>query len=248
MVDWRACLAAAPPRPLAGTLRRLVESQEQVATSQLVGSLDRQAVLEDLLEQTKPPLRPATEALHYLLSTPFRYPPLRWGSRFGARSEPSLLYGSLETVTVLWEAAYYRFVFWHGMATPPPRRLATQHTLFGAAYRCERGLRLQDAPFDEHLAALVAPADYRASQALGTELRLAGIEAFEYVSARDPEGGINVGLFTPLALAGPRPVFQEAWLAEVDGERVRFRALHGKEVHDFPIGRFLVDGRLPQAA
>lgn len=184
MLGWRACLAAAPPRPLAGTLRRLVESQEQVATSQLVASLDRQAVLEDLLEQTKPPLRPGAETLHYLLSTPFRYPPLRWGSRFGARSEPSLFYGSLETVTVLWEAAYYR----------------------------------------------------------------AGIEVFEYVSARDPDAGINVGLFTPLVFARPAPVFQEAWLAEVDGERARFRAVHGKEVHDFPVGCFLVDSRLPQAA
>lgn len=46
---------------------RLVESQEQVATNQLVSSLERQAVLEDMLEATKPRLRKGTETLHYLL-------------------------------------------------------------------------------------------------------------------------------------------------------------------------------------
>src|SRR5512142_429329 len=119
MVDWEAKLAAARPGRLAGTLLRLVESQEQVATHQLVRSLERQAVLEDMLEATKPPWRKGSERLHYLLATPFRYPPLQHGSRFGTRSEPSLFYGSQETRTVLAEAAYYRFVFWHGMRPPP---------------------------------------------------------------------------------------------------------------------------------
>lgn len=248
MVDWDACLAQARPDLLEGTLLRLVESQEEVATSQLVSTLERQDVLEALLERTKPPLRPGTEGLHYLLSTPFRYPPLQWGSRFGPRDEPSLFYGALTSVTLLWEAAYYRFVFWYGMATPPPRKLDTQHTLFAAAYRSERGLRLQDLPFSEHLAELTAPADYRASQALGSRMREHGIQAFEFVSARDPAQGLNVALFTPQAFAQTRPVFQEAWLAEVDGGHARFRAVHGKTVHDFPIEAFLVEGKLPQPA
>ena len=41
MTDWDACLAGTPPARLAGRLLRLVESQEQVATNQLVGSLER---------------------------------------------------------------------------------------------------------------------------------------------------------------------------------------------------------------
>jgi len=55
LTDWAARVAQAGPAPLAGELRRLVESQEEVATSRLVSSLARQAVLEDLLETTKPP-------------------------------------------------------------------------------------------------------------------------------------------------------------------------------------------------
>jgi len=248
MIDWTACLADTPPVKLSGTLLRLVESQEQVATSQLVGSLDRQALLEEMLEATKPHQRKGTESLHYLLATPFRYPPLKHGSRFGTRSEPSLFYGSLTTQTVLAEAAYYRFVFWQGMATPPAGKLDTQHTLFGAAYRTGQGLRLQAPPFDLHRAALASPSDYRASQALGTVMRTVGIEAFEFVSARDPQAGINVALFTPKAFARKLPVSQEAWLCELSGERVRFRAARGRDIHDFPLGVFQVAGRLPWPA
>ena len=248
MVNWDASLADTRPLRLAGTLLRLVESQEQVATNQLVSSLERQAVLEDMLEATKPRLRKGSETLHYLLATPFRYPPLKHGSRFGKRSEPSLFYGSQEARTVLAEAAYYRFVFWYGMAKPPAGKLDTQHTLFGAAYLTDQGLRLQGPPFVEYRDALSSPSDYRASQALGSKMRAAGIEAFEFLSARDPGGGINAALFAPKAFAGKEPVSQEAWLCELAAERVRFRAAHGRDIHDFPLGVFQVGGKLPQPA
>lgn len=248
MIDWAGCLANAAPVKLSGVLLRLVESQEQVATNQLVSSLDRQAVLEDMLETTKPNLRKGSERLHYLLATPFRYPPLKHGSRFGSRSEPSLFYGSLETRTVLAEAAYYRFVFWYGMARPPSGKLDTQHTLFAAAFRTDQGLQLQEPPFAAHREALSSPSDYSASQALGTQMRLAGIEAFEFISARDPERGINAALFTPQAFAKKAPVSQEAWLCELTGERVRFRAAWGRDTHDFALDLFQVAGRLPWPA
>lgn len=246
MTDWAALVADAGPAPLSGELRRLVESQEEVATSRLVSNLARQAVLEDLLEATKPPRRDS--GLHYLLATPFRYPPLKHGSRFGGRHESSLFYGSRETRTVLAEAAYYRFVFWHGMAAPPAAKLDTQHTLFGAAWRTAHALRLQAPPFDAHRAQLTDPADYAATQALGTVMRAAGVEAFEFVSARDAAGGLNVALFTPRALAKKQPAWQEAWLCELTGEHVRFRAARGREMHDFPLAVFQVNGALPWPA
>jgi hypothetical protein len=245
MVEWASILASTQPIRLAGKLKRLVESQEQVATNQLVRSLAHQAVLEEMLEGTKPPLRHGTEDLHYLLATPFRYPPLQYGSRFGKKSEPSLFYGSLETRTVLAEAAYYRFIFWHGMVKPPPGKLNTQHTLFGVAYQTGRGVRLQAAPFADHNRELTHPADYGPAQALGATMREAGIEAFEYLSARDPQHGINVALFSPLALAGHRPEFQDAWLCESTAEHVRFHAAHGSDGYEFPLEMFQVNGELP---
>ena len=248
LIDWAGCLEAAELAVLSGTVLRLVESQEQVATNQLVGSLARQAALEEMLERTKPPLRKGTERFHYLLATPFRYPPLKHGSSFGRRTEPSLFYGSQQTRTVLAEAAYYRCVFWHGMAVPPPRKLDTQHTLFGAVYRTEQGLRLQAWPFEAYRQVLEHPSDYGPTQELGSRMRELGVEAFEFVSARDPEGGINVALFVPVAIAVAEPSFQQAWLCELTGARVRFHAVRIDQVFEFAIESFQVDGKLPWPA
>lgn len=248
MVDWDACLAQAETQPVSGTLLRMVESQEQVATNQLVSSLERQALLEEMLEATKPPTPVGAAHLHYLLSTPFRYPPLKWGSRFGKRTEPSLFYGSLATKTLLSEAAYYRFVFWYGMVVPPQRKLDTQHTVLEAEYSAAEGMRLQATPFLEHRAILTNASDYQASQALGSKMRNACIQAFEYISARDPDGGTNVALFTPAAFAKSEPLSQESWLCELTAEHVRFHAVHSKDIYEFHLAAFLVDGALPRPA
>jgi hypothetical protein len=162
---WSQCQLGLHLGPLSGELLRLVESQEQVATSTLVDDLGEQALLEQLLDATKPVPRPGTGGLNYLLASPFRYPPLRYGSRFGGRFEPSLFYGSRALGTVLAEAAYYRLVFWTAMSEPPPSgRLLTQHSLLRARYRGLRGLRLQDPPCAAHEAVLTHPSDYGPTQ------------------------------------------------------------------------------------
>ena len=65
---------------------RVVEAQHVVATRKLVDSDEEQSILEDLLDSAKPP-KPYDEeckSYHYLLWTPFRYPPLQYGSRLGS--------------------------------------------------------------------------------------------------------------------------------------------------------------------
>ena len=245
---WRETEGERHIMPIAGTLLRMVESQEQIATNRLVDALDKQQMLEDLLEDTKPDYRPGTRHLHYLLATPFRYPPLRHGSRFGRRSEPALFYGALSLPTLLAESAYYRFVFWHGMAVPPARRLNTQHAVFEASYATPTGVRLQQAPFDRWESELSDRADYAVTQALGSAMRAAGVAAFEYRSARDPEHGTNVALYAPEALSQTRPGFSEQWLAETTGERVLYRSQSAALTYGFPLGLFVQDGRLPQPA
>lgn len=81
---WAACAGAGRLDRVEGIACRVVESQEQIATAGLVGSLEKQHVLEDLIESTKPPLPANAAHLHYLLATPFRYPPLVRGSCFGS--------------------------------------------------------------------------------------------------------------------------------------------------------------------
>jgi hypothetical protein len=234
--------------PLAGEVYRLVESQEQVATNALVRTLAEQALLEDLIDASKPPLPESARGLHYLLATPFRYPPLPWGSRFGHRFEPSLFYASRSTSTCLAESAYYRCVFWSGIATPPPAPLDTRHTLFSVPLRAARGLQLQHEPFDEFAAELTHRRDYVATQALGTALREAGVDAIEYTSARDPEGGTNVALFTPAALGADKPTILDEWLCSTSAEAVTYYSRTGGGVRAFPQHTFLVDGVLPLPA
>lgn len=247
---WAACAGEQQVQPLRGTLIRLVESQEQVATQQLVDNLEEQSLLEELLETSKPPLPPHSESLHYLLRTPFRYPPLRWGSRFGSRDQPSLFYGARKLATAMAETAYYRLLFWEGMEVPPPSgRIRSAHTSFEARYSVKRGLRLQSAAFASARAALLDPADYRATQTLGQRMREAGVGAFEYLSARCPEQGLNVGLFTPAAFAEAQPRKQTLWLCETLGDRVSFKcALGPDQPRTFLREQFLHDGRLPRPA
>ncbi len=97
---------------------RVVESQRRVATMHLVDTLDEQLLLEELIDAAKPDyslLLSSKKNYHYLIRTPFRYPPLNHGSRFGHRFDPSLFYGSLAIETALAECAYYRFLFFDGM-------------------------------------------------------------------------------------------------------------------------------------
>lgn len=249
MVDiWAACATAAEPRRFGGEVLRLVESQEQVATNRLVATLAEQELLEAMLEASKPSLPARASRLDYLLATPFRYPPLRYGSRFGGRHEPSLFYGARSLTTVLAESAYYRFVFWQGMSDPPPAPLRTQHTLFGARIRARRGYALHLPPFDAYRAELTSRSDYAATQALGRALRDAGADAIEYVSARDAAAGLNVALFSPAAFAQPRPTFKEEWLCDTSAGEVSFYARRDAGLRTFPLSQFTVDSQLPMPA
>lgn len=245
---WELCAAKDAMVTIAGELVRIVESQEHIATNSLVDSLEEQALLEALLDASKPPGHPASQGLSYLLTTPFRYPPLPHGSRFGARHEPSLFYGSLTRASALAEKAYYRLVFWSGMMVPPATgRLVTLQTAFGVRYVTRRGLRLQLPPFDRYTSVLKHPADYGATQQLGAKMRAAGIDAFEYASARDSAGGINVALYSPRVFASKAPEWQQSWLCDTRGDRVAFYNNEAGSI-GFERAQFLVDGALPMPA
>ncbi len=236
-------------RPIAGTLYRLVESQEQVATLGYVDTLEEQALLEAMLEETKPPYPDGADRLHYLLKTPFRYPPLKWGSRFGRRHEPSLFYAGCAVEPTLAEAAYYRFVFWYSMAGEPAAdRIRTEHTLFSARYNSQVGIRLHEPPFDRFEATLRHPASYAECQSLGTEMREAGIEAFEYRSARDPDARLCVALFSPSAFSSKRPLRSNQWLCELGASEVSFKKLGTHTVTTFDVSTFHHENRLPMPA
>ena len=249
--DWDVlldCVLAAGALPcVSGNLWRVVESQSQVATLALVDSLEEQSVLEELIEQSKPEQAADVSRLHYLLATPFRYPPLKWGSRFGNRFAPSLFYGSRKVSTALAEAAYYRFVFWQGMADPPPAgSMITRHDVFSARFRACPGLKLQQAPFSAYREILGARDRYEETQRLGERMRRRGVLGFEFESARCPLGGMNVALFSAAALVSRRPGEIQRWVCETTEQVVTFRGESLLERYD--IARFMDQGRLPVAS
>ena len=247
---WSVCQGEAHIRPIQGVLYRLVENQEQVATLGYVDTLDEQAVLEALLETSKPAYPEAVQdALHYLLKTPFRYPPLLWGSRFGRVHEPSLFYGGRSIKAMLSEAAYYRFVFLRSMSGPlPSARLNTEHTVFSVSYQTTKGVQLQQPPFDQLTPDLTHPAIYAPAQDLGAVMRAAGVEAFEYFSARCAEPELCGALFTPAALSCQEPLSRQHWFCELTEDQVSFKALGAPAVYSFPLADFQVEGVFPTPA
>lgn len=244
---WEACAPHVRPGRVAGTCWRMVENQEEIATRHLVSALDEQAVLEELLEVSKPE-RLDDGGLHYLLATPFRYPPLQHGSRFGDAFEPSLFYAAIDHSSLMAESSYYRFLFRAGLEQPFDEPVATTHTAFSVRFATDRGIALENPPFAAFEAELRSPTDYRACQALGTRMRDEGVEAFSYRSARDPAQGRNVGLFTPNALACGQPEQQVTWHCEATATRCVWRERAAHTVLQFPLECFLVDGQLPSPA
>jgi hypothetical protein len=117
---------AAPEVVLRGTVLRLVQQQGIHALGPLVEDLEQLARLEALVETSKPSLPSSMPELpsHPLLTAPFRYPPLRHGSRFGGRECRGMFYGSRSRAGSLVEGAYSALPFWEGMQAPPTWRSA----------------------------------------------------------------------------------------------------------------------------
>lgn len=247
---WTRCAGASEIRALRLMPWRAVESQHQISTRKLVDSREEQELLEDLIDRVKPPVVPAaSRRQHYLLFTPFRYPPLPHGSRFGTRRERGIWYGSDTLPTAFAEVAYYRMLFLEGSAASLGS-LTTQLTAFRVNAKSSRGIDLTKAPFASHKRTIASPVSYAATQALGRAMREAAVELFRYPSARDPAGGSNVGAFTADVFGRSRPRDLQTWHCTATRERVEFakRDYFGRDGHAFERPAFLVDGKLPAPA
>jgi hypothetical protein len=245
---WTRCAGDSELRPLRLSAWRVVEAQHQVSTRKLVDTLEEQALLEELIEGAKPPAV-ARVRLHYLLATPFRYPPLRHGSRFGTRYEPGIWYGSEALRTAFAEVAYYRFVFLEGTRADLGT-VTTELTAFTVRIRTERGIDLGRPPFDAFRTAIASRSDYREPQALGRAMRRALVELFRYPSARDADHGANIGVLSPAVFRGVKPRGLETWHCTATRERVEMvRRDYFTPAHaTFLRGPLLVDGVLPAPA
>ncbi len=245
---WTRCAGDSELRELRLSPWRVVESQHQVSTRKLVDSAEEQVLLEEMIDRVKPP--DATGGrLHYLLFTPFRYPPLKHGSRFGGRRERGIWYGSEDRRTAFAEVAYYRLLFLEGTRARFGT-VTTPLTAFTASIAAGSGIDLVESPFATHRRAIASPTSYSSTQKLGADMRRAGVEAFRYPSARDAGNGVNVGVFTPSVFGKSRPKLLETWHCAASRDRVDITQgdYFRRGTFVFPRVQFLVQGVLPAPA
>jgi hypothetical protein len=214
-------VAAFNTATVALDLWRAVEAQHRVSTMVLVDTLDEQALLERLLEESKPALASGQHALHWLLFTPFRYPPLPSGSRFRAPSEPGVFYGTEMKRTACAELGYWR---WRLLMDSPA--LASidpmQQTLFKTPVRGAT-IDLRDPPLSKKRKQWIHPADYSACQQLARWAREADVEMIRYESVRDPQAGGCAAVLIHGAFAAIAPSENQTWMLAVFRHHVFWR-------------------------
>lgn len=215
---WTPIAVASEAAQAQFGLWRAVEAQHAVSTTVLVDDLDEQALLEQLLETSKPPLPRGVEGMHWLLFTPFRYPPLPMGSRFRGTLDPGVFYGADEIRTATAELGYWRWRFL--MESPVLTGLdPRQQTVFRVAVAALT-VDLREAPFDRDRKKWTAPARYEATQAFARVAREAEVGAIRYQSVRDPERGGCGAALRPDAFAEKAPLETQTWWLSVTKSRV----------------------------
>jgi len=200
-------------RPWQGAVWRIVEAQHTASTMKIVDNDDEQDLLETLLEGSKP-AQPATAlALDYLLATPFRYNPLRGGSRFRTVTDPGVFYGAESIRTASAELGFWRWKFLKD-AVDLEKLEPVAHTAFSADVSAQV-VDLRQPPFGADAKAWLHPTDYTATQAIAQVAREANVGGIQYQSVRDPNPAWCVALLTPQAFSKPKPhaLMQTWWLA-----------------------------------
>ncbi len=190
---------------------RAVEAQHIAATRRLVDSLAEQALLEEILDESKPPEE--KPGLHYLLATPFRYPPWQRGSRFRSPAEPGVFYAAEAPRTACAELGYWRWRFLMdsaGLSVLGP----SPQTLFQVRLAAS-AVDLRAKPFSRDAAKWTDRESYASTQAFAAVARKAGVQLIRYQSVRDPDQGGCAAVLDPAAFARRTPLSQQTWLLTV---------------------------------
>jgi hypothetical protein len=232
---------------------RIVEDQSRSSTRKMVDTTTEHEILEQMIENTKPNLKfygdeSAFGGLHYLLYTPFRYPPLRTGSRFGKQTERNIFYSSLELETAMCEKAFHRLNF----------LLASKGDIGGKTVNCtafkvnidtNKGIDLSKIPFVNLREKISSPILYNHSQELGSCMRVDGVHAFISYSARSKDNGKNLNIFTPIAFDKNQSIEKsfQFYSCYSTKSSVEFysNSIQTKKPIVFNMNTFYVDGQFP---
>ncbi len=200
--------------PFNSDVWRLVEAQHRVSTLKLVDSLSEQALLERMLDETKPSFAPECDGLDYILAAPFRYAPYPNGSRFRrAGKTEGVFYASEKVGTAVAELSFYRLLFFAESPDTPFPDAPTDFSAFAVPVKSPAIVDLSSpAFFGLELSDLV---DYQACQNFADRARRANAEAIRYRSVRDPEKGLNLAVLKPRAFAAKKSKSWQTWRIKV---------------------------------
>jgi len=235
-------------RRLSGTPWRVVEAQHRVSTMKLADTVEEQALLESVLEDTKPAIPADCLHLHYLMFTPFRYgAPYPSGSRFRrAGLTAGVFYASETAETAIAEMAFHRLLFFaDSPATPWPLN-AGEYTAFSVGFKTTAGLDLTRSPFDRDRGLWTDRTDYGPTQELADRARVAGVNALRYESARDPSGGANIALLTCQPFSSQKPLRRQTWRLHLGEHGVRAICDFPEQRLGFSRDAFAADPRIAQ--
>lgn len=245
---WTPDALSREARALSGLCWRLVEAQHRVSTMKVVDTSEEQAVLEDVIEASKPPVPPECRHLHYLLATPFRYAALYpSGSRFRrAGLTEGVFYASEDVETAVAEMTYRRLLFFaESPATPWPANPA-EYTAFAVSYQTRTAIDLTAPPLDAERERWRDPRDYSHCQSLADCARRAAIEVIRYGSARC--AGINLALLTCRAFKKPKPVARQTWRIHLQASGVQALGETRRQRLAFDRAFFAADERIASLA
>jgi hypothetical protein len=232
-------------RRAAGTCWRVVEAQHHVSTLKLTDTNAEQALLERLIEKTKPPVPPECEHLDYLLATPFRYyPPYPVGSRFRrAGATPGVFYASEHVTTAIAETAFWRLLFYAESPSTPWPTNAGEYTAFSCEYATRRSIDLTRPPFDKRQHLWSDPTKLGPCQDLADQARTEAIEVIKYMSVRDPQHRMNIALLSCRAFSRATESGRQTWRIHLSAGRVRAICEMPKQTIDFDRSAFVADPR-----
>ncbi|MEM7460254.1 MAG: RES family NAD+ phosphorylase [Pseudomonadota bacterium] len=215
-----------------------------VSTLRLVDDLEDQALLEDILEDTKPPVPAACEGLHWLYMTPFRYGLYPNGSRFRrAGHSDGVYYVSEQQDTAVIETAFHLLLFYADSPETPFPRQPTEHTCFDVPISTDRAVDLTHAPFAEQAKLWMDPNDYGPTQDLEALARQNDIDLIRYASVRDPGRKPNAALLTCNGFAAQSPSRQHTWRLWFNKTGIHAICEFNKDRFSLPTDVFVSDDR-----
>jgi hypothetical protein len=224
----------------AGRTWRVVEAQNRISTAKLTDSAAEQTILEELIEQTKPPVPPECLHLHYLLSTPFRYrAPYPIGSRFTL----GVYYASEHPHTAIAELSFHRILFFSESPNTRWPSDAGEYTAFAAEYAA-KSIDLTVPPLNSRARFWSDPTRYEECQKLADLARAGDVDLIKYASVRDPDHRLNHAILSGRVFTNPEPITPQTWRILLGNNGARALCEMPREMIDFDRNAFQSDPRL----